>query len=106
MQASGQLVKEGTIMKVAITGSSGFIGSALVSLLEGEGHDVLRVRRGSRDDAAAHWNPAGRWFREGALEGVDGVVHLSGTSIAAKAWSDQRKLELRASRIDSARVLV
>ena len=93
-------------MQVAITGSTGFIGTALTAALTEGGHTVVPVLRGSREDPATLWNPAQGWVREGALEGVDAVVHLAGASIAAKGWSDQRKQELRAARIDSARVLV
>jgi uncharacterized protein (TIGR01777 family) len=93
-------------MRVAITGSSGFLGSALTRHLEASGHEVLRVRRGEPADPAAHWQPASGWFREGALEGVDGVVHLSGASIAGKRWSKARRELLWQSRVDSTRTLV
>ena len=93
-------------MRVAITGSTGFIGAALTAALTEGGHTVLPVLRGPREDPAALWNPAEGWIREGALEGVDAVVSLNGASIAAKPWTGQRKRELRAARIDSARVLV
>lgn len=93
-------------MRVAITGSSGFLGSALTRHLEASQHEVLRVRRGEPADPAAHWQPASGWFREGALEGVDGVVHLSGASIAGKRWSKPRRELLWQSRVDSTRTLV
>jgi uncharacterized protein len=93
-------------MRVAITGSSGFLGSALTQHLEASQHEVLRVRRGEPADPAAHWQPASGWFREGALECVDGVVHLSGESIAGKRWSKARRELLWQSRVDSTRALV
>jgi uncharacterized protein (TIGR01777 family) len=93
-------------MRVAITGSSGFLGSALTRHLEAGGHEALRVRRGEPADPAAHWQPASGWFRESALEGVDGVVHLSGASIAGKRWSRARRELLWQSRVDSTRTLV
>jgi len=93
-------------MRVAITGSSGFLGSALTRHLEASGHELLRVRRGEPADPAAHWQPASGWFREGGLEGVDGVVHLSGASIAGKRWSQARRELLWQSRVDSTRTLV
>ncbi len=93
-------------MRVAITGSLGFLGGALAQHLEAGGHEVLRVRRGDPADPAAHWQPATGWVRDGALEGVEAVVHLSGASIAGKRWSESRRELLWQSRIDSTRALV
>ena len=93
-------------MKVAITGSSGLIGSALVSHLRGEGHEVIEMHRGGRGDARAMWNPEEGWVRESALQGIDAVVNLGGASIGEGRWTPARKEVLRRSRIDSTRVLV
>lgn len=93
-------------MKVAITGSSGLIGSALVAHLRGEGHEVIEMHRGGRGDARAVWNPEEGWVREGALQGIDAVVNLGGASIGEGRWTPARKEVLRSSRIDSTRVLV
>ena len=90
-------------MLVAITGSSGFLGGELAAQLERGGHEVLRVRRGEPDDPRAHWQPASGWFRDGALQGTDAVVHLSGASIAAARWSPARREVLWRSRVDSTR---
>jgi len=91
-----------TTMRVAITGASGLIGTALAARLKSEGHDVRPLKRG----AAADWDPATGWIRPGALEGIDAVVHLAGESIGKGRWSPKRKQELRSSRIDSTRLLV
>ncbi len=93
-------------MRVAITGSSGYLGSALARRLEAGAHEVLRVRRGDPADADTHWQPASGWFREGALDGVDAVVNLNGVSIGAKRWSEARRGLLWQSRVDSTRALV
>jgi uncharacterized protein len=93
-------------MRVAITGGSGYMGTALRQRLVADGHEAFAVRRGPASDPAAQWDPAGGWVRPGAFEGVDAVVHLSGTSIGAKRWTASRRAELRASRIDSTRALV
>ena len=93
-------------MRVAITGSSGFLGGALAGRLESAGHEVLRVRRGEPDDPRAHWQPASGWFREGALRGTDAVVHLSGASIGTARWSAARREILWRSRVESTRALV
>ncbi|MBI5949050.1 MAG: TIGR01777 family protein [Chloroflexi bacterium] len=93
-------------MQVAITGCSGLIGTALRQQLEAAGHTVTPVRRGPPTDPAAHWDPASGWFREGALDGIDAVVHLAGASIGEGRWSAARKQEIRASRVEATALLV
>lgn len=97
-------------MRVAITGSSGLIGTALAAHLAAGGHEVLRLRRGAASAAAgagpAAWDPAAGWIAPGALAGCDAVVHLAGASIGEGRWSARRRRELRASRIDATRLLV
>lgn len=95
-------------MRVAITGASGLIGSALAAHLRAEGNDIVRLVRGpSRSPEEVSWDP--RLGAEGldpaALAGVDAVVNLSGAPIADRRWTAERKTLLRASRIDSTRTL-
>ncbi len=92
-------------MLIAITGSSGYIGTALNAALTAEGHAVLPVRRGPSADPGALWDPASGWMRPDAFDGVDAVVHLGGVSIAAERWTKSRKAALRASRVDSTALL-
>jgi uncharacterized protein (TIGR01777 family) len=93
-------------MRVAITGSSGLIGTGLRQRLTAAGHEVVRVQRGELGSAPMVWKPAEGWIQDGALEGCDAVVHLSGVSIGDKRWTAKRKHALRSSRIDSTRLLV
>ena len=93
-------------MRIAITGGSGLIGTALRGRLAAAGHEAVAIRRGPESDPAAQWDPASGWVREGAFAGFGGVVHLSGASIGAGRWSPARREELRASRVDSTRTLV
>ena len=85
-------------MRVAITGSSGLIGSALSHRLEALGHEAVPVVRGApvgkRDRLVAGRGP----HRAHALEGVDAVVHLAGAGIGDHRWTDDYKRVLLESR--------
>ena len=93
-------------MRVAVTGSSGLIGTALGEQLQSHGHELVQVVRGSPEQPSALWDPAAGWLREGALDGVDAVVHLSGAGIADRRWTAGRRRLLWESRVESARLLV
>jgi uncharacterized protein len=80
-------------MKVAVTGSHGLIGSALVERLLGDGHTVTRLVRGE------HWDPEAGSIDPASVEGSDAVVHLAGEGVAAKRWSDAQKARIRDSRV-------
>jgi len=91
---------------VAIAGSSGVIGSALIAALRSADHRVLRIVRrvpASRDEV--RWNPDSGEFDPAALEGVDAVVNLCGVGVGDKRWSGAYKQVLRDSRIDPTEVV-
>lgn len=92
-------------MRVLIAGSSGFIGSALLSELRGAGHEVhTLVRRTARAGTEHSWNPPAGTLSEGALAGVEAVINLCGVSLNGR-WSAARKQEIRDSRIEPTEVL-
>ncbi|MCY4455903.1 MAG: TIGR01777 family oxidoreductase [Chloroflexi bacterium] len=93
-------------MRIAITGGTGLIGSALRERLAAAGHEPVTIRRGPESDPASQWDPAVGWVRAGTFAGYDAVVHLSGASIGEGRWSATRRELLRSSRIDSTRTLV
>lgn len=89
-------------MKIAITGSSGLIGSALVPALRGSGHEVVRlVRRSPGAAEEIAWHPARRQLDPGALTDVDAVVNLAGVGIGDKRWTEERKRAVLDSRVDA-----
>ncbi len=100
-------------MKILMTGSSGLVGSALVSALSRSGHTVCRLLRpdsvaGPRTEALGipiRWNPATGEL-EGAAAGAEAVINLAGESIATGRWTAERKARLRSSRIAATRNLV
>jgi uncharacterized protein (TIGR01777 family) len=91
---------------IAIAGSSGLIGTALVSALRAGDHRVLRiVRRAPSNPDELHWNPDTGEFDASGLSGVDAVVNLCGVSVGGSRWSGAFKQSLRDSRIDPTEVL-
>jgi uncharacterized protein (TIGR01777 family) len=88
-------------MKVAITGASGLIGSALVPHLRAEGHDVVRFVRGSATGPDQRsWDPATHDLAPALLDDVDAVVHLAGAGVADKRWTPGYKDLILRSRVD------
>lgn len=86
-------------MKLVVAGASGFIGTALVATLSGEGHEVQRLVRRAPRTGELRWDPAADRLDPAALCGADAVVVLSGENIAARRWSAARRRALRDSRI-------
>ncbi|MGH3916742.1 MAG: TIGR01777 family oxidoreductase [Pseudonocardiaceae bacterium] len=93
-------------MRVVIAGSTGLIGTALVSLLRQADHEVFRLvrRRPSAPDERG-WNPATATIDPETLDGVDAVVNLCGSPMASGHWSGERKQAIRDSRIGPTEVL-
>lgn len=94
-------------MKILVTGSTGLIGSALVSLLETTGHEVTRLVRTQprADSPEIFWDPGAGKLDAPSLEGFDAVVHLSGENIGKGRWTAARKTRIYESRIKSTRLL-
>ncbi|MDT5010234.1 MAG: uncharacterized protein QOH57_1851 [Mycobacterium sp.] len=91
---------------IAIAGSSGLIGSALVNALRASDNRVMRiVRRPPTNADELHWNPETGEFDPDALRGVDAVVNLCGAGIGDKRWSGAYQQILRDSRITPTEVL-
>ena len=96
-------------MRIAITGSSGLIGTALVAALRAEGHQVIRlVRAAPTGDDTIAWDPRadGGGLDPRSLDGVAAVVHLAGAGVADRRWSDSYKAEIRDSRVQGTKALV
>jgi uncharacterized protein len=124
--------REVTRARVAVTGSSGLIGGALVASLRADGYDVVRLTRrqstplarperhptaarpegrptagGARGEWASRWDPevADGGLDPRAFVGVTAVVHLAGAGIGDKRWTEARKAEIRDSRVKATRAL-
>ena len=86
--------------RIAITGTSGLIGSALVGYLKSEGHTVQRlVRRATVAPDEIQWDPKTGYVDIEALRGVDAVIHLAGVGVGDKRWTKRFKSEILNSRL-------
>jgi uncharacterized protein (TIGR01777 family) len=86
--------------RIAITGASGLIGSALVGHLKSEGHTVQRlVRRATVAPDEIQWDPKTGYVDIEALRGVDAVIHLAGVGVGDKRWTKRYKSEILNSRL-------
>ena len=85
-------------MKIAVTGSSGLIGSAFVSLLKTSGHEAVCLKRPSQ------WDPENGTADPAAFSGVQAVVHLAGENIASR-WTSAQKQRILESRVKGTRLI-
>ena len=106
--------------KILITGGTGLIGKALSKVLIEKGYQVTILSRKPSIAAPpkdisggpgheiqfAHWNIEEQAIDRDAIEQSDYIIHLAGAGIADKRWSDDRKKEIRSSRIRSSQLLV
>ncbi|MCP3973619.1 MAG: TIGR01777 family protein [bacterium] len=89
-------------MRIVIGGSSGFLGSALVTRLIARGDDVVRlVRRPANGPSEMQWDPESGSLDVLALEDVDAIVNLGGVGIGDSRWSTTHKAAVLQSRLDA-----
>ncbi|MDT0632346.1 TIGR01777 family oxidoreductase [Rubrivirga litoralis] len=102
-------------MTVAITGSSGLIGSALAAFLTGGGHTVVRLVRDRAEAArdrgpqqkAVYWNVADGEVDQAALAEAapDAFVHLAGEPVFGLAYTTEKKRAIWESRTKGTQLL-
>lgn len=94
-------------MKILISGSSGLIGTELVSFLIANGHQVVRLVRHENQLApdTIYWDPEQNSLDPYSLEGFDAVINLSGESIGEGRWTEKRKKKILDSRVQSTATL-
>lgn len=86
--------------RIAVTGASGLIGTALVGYLKSQGHTVQRlVRRTAVSSEEITWDPIAGTVDMDALAGVDAVIHLAGAGVSDKRWTKKYKSEILNSRL-------
>ena len=94
-------------MKVAVSGSSGFIGAHLLEDLGAQGHEVVRLVRpgGPSGSGTIRYDPDSGAIDAAAMEGLDAVVHLAGVGIASRRWSGAHKKRVLESRVNGTSLL-
>jgi uncharacterized protein (TIGR01777 family) len=93
-------------MKIVVAGGSGMIGRAAAEALAGDGHEIIRlVRRPAASAGELSWNPAAGEVPAEAIRSAEAVLNLGGSSISAHRWTDKRRHEIRASRVDATQAL-
>ena len=94
-------------MRVAITGSTGLVGSAVVPALAEAGCDVVRMLRRvpAPGEKAIRWDPEKGAIDSAGLEGFDAVIHLAGENVGSGRWTATRKAVIRDSRVNGTRFL-
>jgi uncharacterized protein (TIGR01777 family) len=89
-------------MRIIVAGSTGYIGSALVTSLRSDGHEVVRlVRRATAGPDEVRWNPAAGELDPTVLHGADVAVNLAGVGVGDRRWTDGYKRLILSSRVDS-----
>jgi len=93
-------------LNVAVSGSTGLVGAALVRQLKAAGHTVKPIVRHKPHDPTAevHWDQAQGSIDAGALAGVDAVVHLAGESIIGR-WTESKRRRIHDSRVNGTALL-
>ncbi|WP_043733343.1 TIGR01777 family oxidoreductase [Streptomyces zinciresistens] len=95
-----------TLSRIAVAGSSGLIGSALVRSLAGDGHEVVRlVRRAPRAADEIRWDPERGYVDTAGLAGCAAVVNLAGANVGSRRWTEAYKATLRNGRVQGTAAL-
>src|SRR5882724_8604688 len=110
MDETGTTPRGASGQRIAVTGASGLIGSALVEALATRGDHVLRLVRHKADlPGEVFWQPGagarGGQIEEKALERIDAAVHLAGEPLFNERWTKEKKEAILTSRVEGTRLL-
>jgi uncharacterized protein len=97
---------------ILITGGTGLIGTAITKKLISKGHDVIILTRDKSKYISAgsvtyaEWDLKKQFIEKFAIESADHIINLAGAGVADKRWKENRKKEIRDSRVSAGQVLV
>lgn len=92
-------------MRIAISGSTGLVGSALADTLKAEGAQIINLVRNDPEAGDILWDPLASSFDAAPLADCEAIVHLAGENIASGRWTAEKKQRIRESRVHSTRLL-
>ena len=92
-------------MRIAITGSTGMVATALLPILRRAGHEVIPVVRDKGKAGSIYWDPSIGEIDTASLEGIDATVHLAGENIASGRWTAAKKKRIQDSRVKGTRLI-
>lgn len=92
-------------MRVAISGASGLVGSALTSSLRADGHEAVPMVRGDAGEGEISWGVEDGRLDPDDLRGLDAIVHLAGENIASGRWTENQKQRIKISRVRGTRLI-
>lgn len=93
---------------ILISGGTGLVGKSLTKHLISKGHEVRILSRNPQSSSGLksfHWNVEKNEIDEKAFEGVEHIVHLAGSGIADKRWTNARKQDIIDSRVNSMKLI-
>jgi uncharacterized protein len=94
-------------MNILISGGSGLVGTELSKMLRAKGHSIsILSRKKSNAQGFVQWNVEQGTIDKNALKGIDAIIHLAGEGIADERWTDERKVSIIDSRVNSTRLLL
>lgn len=95
----------GRLMRIAIAGASGLVGSALIPELDSDGHEIVRLVRNTPKAGEIEWHPNQDEMDPAKLNGFDAIINLAGESIAEGRWTDEKKKRIRDSRVNGSHLI-
>lgn len=115
----GERLEKEPIVRVVISGGTGFVGRAVVHALMGRGDVAVVLTRGRprRVDHACGecgagskaelvtWTPEAPGDWQATIDGADAVINLAGANIGDGRWTPERMDAIRSSRVRSTELL-
>lgn len=92
-------------MKIAIAGASGLVGTALIPVLEMQGHAITRLVRQTPRAGEIEWHPNQDEVSAASIEVFDIIINFAGENIAGGRWTDEQKRKIRDSRVNGTHLL-